>query len=145
MKKHNSIPSFFKFTICFLIGIGFNPIPDAKSKEAAFETISEVDFSYFLTNPKLPWGQDPFHKQPGFVSMPQAEENLNLSGIVYSKNIPMAVINGKIVKEGDRVNDRKVSLIGDNFVILKKKDSEIELSLPPIVDDGSENEEDGEN
>ena len=143
-----------RFMICFFIGIAVNPVLNALSEDkvtskpadTAFETISDVDYSFLLTNPKLPWGNDPFRKEPGFVSMPNSGDTFSLSGIVYSKNIPMAVINGKIVKEGDRVSDRRVSLIGDNFVILKKNDSEIELSLPPILESDSDDEEDqGEN
>lgn len=153
-QKPNTVSPWIRFGICFLIGIGVNPVLDAlsddevakKPKEVAFETISEVDYSFLLTNPKLPWGNDPFQKEPGFVSMPHADEAFNLSGIVYSKNTPMAVINGKVVKEGDKISDRRVSLIGDNFVILKKHESEIELSLPPIVnDDSDEGDEEGEN
>ncbi len=133
-----------------------NPVIDAISGDQVvsnpeptkLETISEVDFSFFLTNPKLPWGSDPFLKQPGYIKQNGPNQDYSLNGIVYSKNIPMAVINGKIVKEGDRVNDRRVSLIGDNFVILKKQDSEIELVMPPIMDEGSddaEEEPNGEN
>jgi hypothetical protein len=143
MKKKNIKSAVIRFAVCFSLGMAMNPALDALSEESNMETISEVDFSFFLTNPKLPWGSDPFVKQPGYVNMQGPKDEYSLNGIVYSKNVPMAVINGKVVKEGDKVSDRRVTLIGDNFVILKKNDSEIELTLPPILEDDSEEDADG--
>lgn len=130
---------FSGFVAILVFGILDQPISEATSNDS-LESISEVDLSFFMTNPKLPWGSDPFRKNPGYMNLPKADEGsqYSLGGIIYSKNVPMAVINGKTVKEGDRVGDRMVSIIGDNFVILKKKDSELELTLPPLADEGSD-------
>ena len=120
------------------LGTYYLPISVAES-DHALESISEVDLTFFMTHPKMPWGTDPFHKHPGFANVPKkADSEFSLGAIIYSKNVPMAIINGKTVKEGDRILDRSVSSIGDNFVILKKKDSELELTLPPLTEENEE-------
>ena len=116
--------------------------------KAPFEHLVDVDYSFFMTKTKLPWGVDPFLKEPGFAKVPLSEEKLELNGIIYSKNAPMAIVNGKSVSLGDHVGERVVEEIGENYVILKKQDSEIELNLPPlrdpasvdVADDGDEDE-----
>ncbi len=147
MEKESSKRSkvFFGILAILLFGMVDQPISAATSQDS-MEAISEVDLTFFMTNPKLPWGTDPFRKNPGYMTMPKSDANaqFSLGGIIYSKNVPMAVINGKTVKEGDRVGDRVVSIIGDNFVILKKKDSELELTLPPLADEGVDSSEGGE-
>jgi hypothetical protein len=54
---------------------------------------------------------------------------------MFSKHSPSAVVNGKMVQEGDLIGSRIVKRIGANYVILKRKQSEIELTLPPITDE----------
>jgi hypothetical protein len=102
------------------------------------ESISETDLSFFTSNPKLPWGDDPFEKQPGYALVKAEENPFKLDGILYNKKEPIALINGKSLKVGERVKDRTVVSIGENFVVLKKKDSEIELVLPPISENVNE-------
>lgn len=122
-----------KLSMAFLLLIssGFNA--SAKEKDTLkLESISETDLSFFTSNPKLPWGEDPFLKQPGYATLKPEENPFKLEGILFSHKVPVALINGKSLKIGDRIKDRTVHAIGENFVVLKKKDSEIELVLPPI-------------
>jgi hypothetical protein len=100
--------------------------------KAPFEHLVDVDYSFLMTKTKLPWGVDPFLKEPGFAKVQISEEKFELNGIIYSKNAPMAIVNGKSVGIGDHVGERLVEEIGENYVILKKQDSEIELNLPPL-------------
>jgi hypothetical protein len=109
-----------------------------------FEHMVDVDYSFFLTNAKIPWGVDPFLKEPGFAKVPAVQEKFVLEGIFYSKDEPLAIVNGKSVGTGDLVGDRHVEEIGENYVILKKQDSEIELNLPPVRDPASEADSDDE-
>ena len=102
-----------------------------------FEPIADIDLGFLMTNPKLPWGVDPFLKEPGFAQIPSTKENFKLGGIMYEKTSPMAVVNGKTVHEGDVVEDRLIEEIGENYVILKKHNSEIELNFPPLREPAS--------
>lgn len=107
-----------------------------------FEHLIDVDYSFFMTKAKLPWGIDPFQKEPGFAKVPAVDEKYVLEGILYSKDEPMAIVNGKSVGAGDVVGDRHVEEIGENYVILKKQGSEIELNLPPLRNPASEDDSD---
>jgi len=113
--------------------------------QAPFAHLVDVDYGFFMTKTKLPWGIDPFQKEPGFAKVPPVAEKLVLTGILFSKDQPSAIINGKSVGPGDLVGDRHVQEIGENYVILKKLDSEIELNLTPLREPASiVDEEEGE-
>jgi hypothetical protein len=105
-----------------------------EKEERHFETISDVDLGFLMTQPKFPWGEDPFLRKPGFSVVSPDQEKFTLTGILYGARFPLAVVNGKKVEEGDHIGSRMVKQIGPNFVILKKKDSEIELTLPPVTE-----------
>lgn len=107
----------------------------ADESGADYEIIPDLDIGFLMSQPKLPWGEDPFLMQPGFANVPQKGEKFVLSGVLYGKKSPMAVINGKMVEEGAIVDGRLVQRIGENFVILKKNESEIQLTLPPLIDE----------
>jgi hypothetical protein len=107
----------------------------ADESSADYEIIPDLDIGFLMSQPKLPWGEDPFLMQPGFANVPQKGEKFVLSGVLYGKKSPMAVINGKMVEEGAIVDGRLVQRIGENFVILKKNESEIQLTLPPLIDE----------
>jgi hypothetical protein len=126
----------------FMLILFSTPIVAASADETGtnnFEVTNNVDLKFFLNPPKLPWGVDPFLKEPGFAEVKRVDEPFVLNGIFYSENTPTAIVNGKKVKTGDLVGDRRVEEIGENFVILKKKNSEIEINLPPLAEE-SENE-----
>ena len=55
--------------------------------------------------------------------------DLALNGIMYLETGPRAIINNKIVQEGDMVGGATVVLINKNSAILKYNDVEITLSL----------------
>jgi len=109
--------------------------PEVHSGEKDFDVISDVDFGFIMGQPRIPWGEDPFLKMPGFASVPSVDEKFTLGGIIFSKHNPSAVVNGKVVQEGDLIGTRIVKRIGENYVILKRKNSEIELALPPLTDE----------
>ena len=132
-----------KVTFIFIIFVLFQ-IANANADELRppFERLVDVDYSFFMTKAKLPWGVDPFQKEPGFSKVQSVEEKFVLNGILYSKDEPIAIVNGKSVGAGDMVGDRHVEEIGENFVILKKQGSEIELNLPPLRDPASDDDSD---
>lgn len=136
----------FKMLIIAFVWFGVTASAVEEQKAAApattqhFERLIDVDYSFFMTKAKLPWGVDPFMKEPGYAKVPTVEEKFELSGILYSKDEQIAIINGKSVQTGDQVGDRQVEEIGSNFVILRKQGSEIELNLPPVRDPASDEE-----
>jgi hypothetical protein len=110
--------------------------------EQGFDVISDVDYGFIMGQPRIPWGEDPFSRTPGFASVPSVEEKFTLGGIIFSKQSPSAVVNGKMVQEGDLIGTRIVKRIGENYVILKRKQSEIELTLPPVSDEFPDDDRD---
>ena len=107
------------------------PKPSQTSK---FEIASVSEPEFFMKPPKMPWVTDPFERNPGYMLMTTISiDQFQLTGILYSRS-PIAVINGKQLKIGDEILDRTVASIGENYVRLKNKKSEIELTLPPMKD-----------
>ena len=124
----------FLWTALLVSGLSISHSFSAEKEERNFEAISDVDLGFLMTQPKFPWGEDPFLRKPGFSAVSVDQEKFSLTGILYGSRFPLAVVNGKKVEEGDRVGSRMVKQIGPNFVILKRNDSEIELTLPPVND-----------
>lgn len=127
MKKFHSLAKPARTLVVILSFILCQPaIPGALE----FEMIYDLDLSYFLVNPKLPWAGDPFEKYPGFAPVIEGGEKFALTGIIYNSDSPVAIINTQTVRIGDAVGSRVVCDIGENYVILKRGGSEIELNLP---------------
>jgi hypothetical protein len=72
--------------------------------------------------------RDPFTSNP-VPSVKASAYGVQLSGIVWDKDKPMAIINGRVVKVGDNVDGRMVSVIKQDRVVLNDGISEIELKL----------------
>jgi hypothetical protein len=121
--------------------MGVNSLASSR-EDRNYEFISEVDLGFLMTQPRFPWGEDPFLRKPGFSIVSSDPEKFVLSGVLTGAGVPMAVVNGKKVEAGDRIGTRIVKEIGPNFVILKKKDSEIELTIPSAVEEIPEDESD---
>ena len=85
----------------------------------------------------LPWGwrEEPFLSpfvHPNALRIPAEKLGLfRLSGIVQEgKTGPTCLINGELLKPGDRVKGYQVVLIVRNTVLLEGKEEELLLSLP---------------
>lgn len=81
-----------------------------------------------------PWGRDPF----GSPSTSDAAQKPSggaeklawvLAGIVYSNQQPMALINSRMVKVGDRVGEATVVAIDKQSVTLEHQGQRIRLTL----------------
>jgi hypothetical protein len=100
------------------------------------EMIEDIDLGFFLSSPKAKWAGDPFERLPGFgPAISENPDSYKLTGILYSDEDPIATINQKNFRIGDTVNARTVTEIGENYVILKRGGSEIELVLPTVSQD----------
>lgn len=115
----------------FCVVLGFAFAQANATGDVQPSLIFETDIGFFMANPRVPWTNDPFVRAPGFVNDPGADEPYALGGILFDDEDPIAIINGRRVYVGDEVNGREVVDIGENWVILKRGGSEIELTLPP--------------
>jgi hypothetical protein len=82
------------------------------------------------------WGPDPFHRgwrntaTFATVVKPRGKSSpLRLSAIVMRDRARMAVINGRVVGEGDTVEGRTVIRVEPSSVILDEKGTEVRLTL----------------
>jgi hypothetical protein len=69
------------------------------------------------------WGRDPFSnplasRTPVRTERGPAAREKGLTGIIYSKDLRLAIINGETVSEGGSVGDRKVASISAQSVRL---------------------------
>ena len=66
------------------------------------------------------WGRDPFNRQ--FTEPASAREGrargVQLSGIIYGKDVRLAIIGGETRREGSMVGDRKLLEVRRHSVIL---------------------------
>jgi hypothetical protein len=72
------------------------------------------------------WARNPFTFQK---ILPKASEGLILSGIIWDKEEPMAIINGEILKIGDNINANLIIDIKQDRVILNDGTNNFELRL----------------
>jgi len=78
---------------------------------------------------KKPWGKDPFYI-PAKKQIIKAEPiNWVLSGIIYSSDNPLAIINKKTVRTGDLIDQAKVVKIDRKKVVLDHEGSQITLTV----------------
>ena len=77
------------------------------------------------------WGRDPFNnplagRAPVRVERGPEVRGKGLTGIIYSKDIRLAIINGEALREGSSVGDRKLVSIGERSVKLKNAGGGVE-------------------
>lgn len=66
---------------------------------------------------------------PAPVVKNYSSSSLALEGIIYDEAKPIAIINGKVVKPGETINDATVESISATKVILRKNGNTQELSM----------------
>jgi hypothetical protein len=71
---------------------------------------------------------DPFTGNP-IANLKKVSSGIVLSGVLWDKNIPLALINGKVMKKGDHVGDLILSAINENEVILNDGSRDIILKI----------------
>jgi len=77
--------------------------------------------------------EDPF--SPAKKQINLAPEQLNLVGILWDADKPLAVINDTVVAQGDMIRDKKVVKIEKEAVILEENGKEIKLRLrEPVLE-----------
>lgn len=78
-----------------------------------------------------PWGKDPFSKNEKRVDgiSTAAPVYWSLSGVVYSKTDPLAIINNKFVRVGDQIDGATVTTINKSDVIIDYKGKAMTLYI----------------
>jgi hypothetical protein len=77
------------------------------------------------------WGSDPFSNPfagsaPARTKRGPDARGKGLTGIIYSKDIRLAIINGEALREGSGIGNRKLVSIGERSVRLKNAAGDIE-------------------
>ena len=79
------------------------------------------------------WGRDPFVPQQALSTIIKAV-NLTLKGILWDEKTPKAIVNEKILLEGDTIYGYTVVKIKQRSVVLKTGEKNIELQVfRPVV------------
>ena len=76
-----------------------------------------------------PWGRDPFALSRSKSVSDEITQNLILSGIVWDEKMPVAIINQKVMKTGDTVDDCSVKEIHRSSVTMVCGGKPLELHL----------------
>ncbi len=73
------------------------------------------------------WGRDPF--MPEGSGGAGGSAPFDLSGIVWDEKMPIAMVNGRVLKKGDSIENYKVVEIKPSSIVLEAGEEKIELKL----------------
>ena len=133
----------YALLVCAVIYAAFNFLGGKKEKTPAGSTdpnavntstvipSATIDYAYYDS---LPWMADPFFRGQTITNrippVTVSDTGYTLNGILFDKFNPTAVINGRIVRRGDDINNARVIKIDKNQVTLETQNkSNITLSL----------------
>ena len=76
------------------------------------------------------WGRDPFSKRRALLGGGEFISDFKLEGILWDdKAKPTAIVNGKIVREGDKIDSAKIVQIQKDSVIINNGSKDYRLHL----------------
>ena len=76
------------------------------------------------------WGRDPFSRRRALLGGGEFISDFRLEGILWDdKANPTAIVNGKIVKEGDKIDSAKIVQIQKDSVIINDGSKDYRLHL----------------
>jgi hypothetical protein len=80
---------------------------------------------------KTEWGRDPFSgkEYKGAAQKQEEEQALKLSGVLWSKASPAAIINNKVCKTGDQIAGYVIQEIKEDRVVLDNGAHTMELKV----------------
>lgn len=101
--------------------------PNIKKKDAVLVQVTAVQPQRSAPRTKYSsWAKDPFSPSGALI---EDSGTLKLSGILWDKENPVAIINKKIVKKGDKIGNNTVVDINQVSVILNDGTQDFELKL----------------
>jgi len=128
------------FIICLFISYGLNLIVIYAQKETVlFGPSSDVYTSYSLKDPF----EDPFRPKiktkkdlktaPPEEEKPKPLPTFNIQGVIWEGTVPMAIINNKVVKVGDVLEEARILGIDKEGVSFLYYGREYKLLAPGSV------------
>lgn len=95
------------------------PAPGAAAP--ALDTLPEISEAQLAERDAQPWPRDPFYKRPARSAKQakQVKRSYKLKAIIYNDTAPSAYLNGRIVRQGDRIGGATVTKITPNSVTLR--------------------------
>lgn len=101
------------------------------------QSLSDLNLEWLKKKEEaLRWGRDPFmlpEKQPGDGGKEAASGEFRLSAIIYRAGRGVAIINNRIVRVGDVIEEMQVAEIQQDRVILKSASGNTELRVNRFV------------
>lgn len=145
-EQKRKIVVYVIFVLAIIYGVA-NLYPKSTDKEhksnldksAQLENAQNIIAKY--ADPKLfdtlslhtkSWGSDPFqvlHQNISKKTYSRINAQLVLSGILYNKNNPVAIINKKTLRVGDKIENAKIIKINRRDVIIKENGKNITLTI----------------
>lgn len=77
----------------------------------------------------VPWGRDPFAARVSLKESSETIPGLRLEGIMWDKDEPCAIINGEVVRKGDKIGPNTIVGIEKSAVIVSDGAKEHRLSF----------------
>jgi hypothetical protein len=110
---------------------------DAEDKR---DQAASPDIAYTAENLRDPFDPYVLPKQaPVILGVPvEGEElvplpQLTIAGITWGSKFPQAIVNGKIVREGDVIEDARIVSISKDGVIISFHNREVKLPAPGAI------------
>ena len=108
----------------------------AGGDQPKIEILSILDGKFLTDKPRLTWGRDPFLRPPGLRlgrGPSSVAKELKLEAIIYDKQRPSAMINGQILKIGDRLpTGGQLTEVHPNYVLIEDGGSLRELTIESV-------------
>lgn len=118
------VVSYLLLATCYLL-----LIPSYAQEQA----LSDINIEWLKKKEEaLRWGRDPFmlpEKQPGDGGKEAASGEFRLSAIIYQAGRGVAIINNRIVRVGDVIEEMQVAEIRQDRVILRSASGNQELRV----------------
>ena len=131
------------FIILFLLCINFPYKTSASANEnITVLSIREDKINTSLNNQSLTLKRDPFNWSDAQITKFKSFDKknrtalftgLSLTGIIWDKKKPLAVINGKMLGVGDTIKGAKVRKIDKESVLLRKHGTNYRLAFEPVI------------
>lgn len=108
----------------------------AEAPVSSMAPVSDIDLAHLSTPPQFAWGSNPFLRTPGFTAMdPELDvispDKFSLDAVIFDAEDPLAIVNGKTVGVGDRIQGLRVEAIGPSYVLIRGEGLFFELAVPP--------------
>ena len=118
-------------------------VPEAAAQDVG-PAVNRGNLGWARTDGRLEWGADPFGNR-FHISLPQAddapgadEEEVegtpavpSLQGIITGPGGKMALINGELMRVGDRLNEIRLLHIGEDYVAVSQSGRSMTLTMDP--------------